>query len=108
MSWEVRVTDAAYQDLREAAAYMRDALGSPKAARDFVGEFESRVSLLETFPEGRPLVADFDLARKGYRWCPVGNFMLFYTADRESLTVMVERLLYGARDWKSIVGDERG
>lgn len=104
MTWDVRVTDVAYRDLREAAAYMRGSLESPKAARDFVAEFEAKVALLETFPEGRPPVADFELARRGCRWCPVGSFMLFYTADRASSTAMVERLLYGASDWRSLVG----
>lgn len=101
--WAVDVTDTAYDDLREAAAYMRDVLGSSGAAADFVAEFESRVESLETFPEGRPLVRDYELARRGYRWCPVGNFMMFYTVDREGLRVVVERVLYGARDWKSLL-----
>lgn len=101
--WSVEVTDAAYGDLREAAAYMCDALGSLKAAVDFVEAFEAQVEALETFPEGRALVRDYELARKGYRWCPVGNFMMFYTIDRERLRVVVERVLYGARDWKSLV-----
>lgn len=101
--WTVDVTDIAYEDLREAAAYMRDALGSPRAAADFILEFEAQVKTLEIFPEGRPLVLDYELARKGYRWCPVGNFMLFYTVNSECLRVVVERVLYGARDWKSLI-----
>lgn len=101
--WSVEVTETAYEDLREAAAYMRDALGSPKAATDFVAAFEAQVEALETFLEGRALVRDYELARKGYRWCPVGNFMVFYTTDRERLRVVIERVLYGARDWKSLV-----
>ena len=101
--WTVSVTDSAYEDLREAALYMRDALKSPKAAVSFVKAFENQVEALETFPEGRPLVQDYELAKRGYRWCPVGNFMLFYTVNQEKLEVMVERVLYGAQDWKSLV-----
>ena len=65
--------------------------------------FETQLEASETFPEGRALVADYELARKGYRWCPVGNFMLLYTADADTGTVYVERLLYGVRDWKSLL-----
>lgn len=101
--WAVEVTDSAYEDLREAAAYMRDALGSSKAAADFIAAFEDQVKALETFPEGRPLVRDYELAKRGYRWCPAGNFMMFYTVSRENLRVVVERVLYGARDWKSLL-----
>ena len=38
-AWEVQVTQTALSDLREAACYMRDALGSPAAAREFVDAF---------------------------------------------------------------------
>ena len=75
----------------------------PTAAADFIDAFEAQLEALEAFPEGRALVADYELARKGYRWCPVGNFMLFYTVDADTGMVYVERLLYGARDWKSLL-----
>ena len=101
--WTVDVTNSAYADLREAALYMHDVLGSPKAAGDFVTAFESQVEALRTFPEGRPPVRDYELAKRGYRWCPLGNFMMFYTVDRKRLRVTVERVLYGTQDWKSLV-----
>ncbi len=101
--WNVLVTETAYQDLREAAAYMRDTLLSTKAAKTFIDVFEEAVGDLSTFPEGRPLVSDFDLAKRGYRWIPVGKFMLFYTTDRDAHTVVVERLLYGPRDWAKML-----
>lgn len=102
-AWAVEVTDAAYGDLWEAASYTRDVLRSSKAAKDFVLSFEARVDDLRTFPEGRPLVRDYELAQKGYRWSPVGSFMLFYAVDRDGRKVVVERVLYGARDWKSLL-----
>ncbi len=101
--WEVRVTQTAYEDLREAATYMRDRLCTPKSASMFIDAFESTVANLSTFPEGRPPVSDYALAKQGYRWTPVGDFMLFYTVQRDTRTVMVERLLYGSRDWKSLL-----
>ena len=101
--WNVLVTEIAYQDLREAAAYVRDTLLSTKAAKTFIDAFEEAVGDLSTLLEGRPLVSDFDLAKRGYRWIPVGKFMLFYTTDRDAHTVVVERLLYGPRDWAKML-----
>ena len=101
--WNVLVTETAYQDLREAAAYMRDTLLPSSAAKTLIDAFEEAVGDLSTFPEGRPLVSDFDLAKRGYRWIPVGKFMLFYTTDRGTHTVVVERLLYGPRDWAKML-----
>ncbi len=102
-AWEVRVTETAFQDLREAAAYMRDVLCTPKSASSFIDTFEAAVERLATYPEARPPVSDYALARQGYRWTPVGNFMLFYTIDCVTRTVMVERLFYSSRDWKSLL-----
>ena len=83
---------------------MRDALLPPSAAKTFIDAFEEAIGDLSTFPEGRPLVSDFDLAKRGYRWVPVEKFMLFYTTNRDTHTVVVvERLLYGPRDWAKML-----
>lgn len=101
--WSVEVTETALDDVREAARYVRDQLGSPQAAARPIDQFEGQVSSLSVMPEGRPLVADYELARLGYRWCPVGKFMLFYRVDVVAHVVTAERLLYGARDWKTLL-----
>ena len=77
---------------------MRDTLLPSSAAKTFIDAFEEAVGDLSTFPEDKPLVSDFDLAKRGYRWIPVRKFMLFYTTDRGAHTVVVERPLYGPRD----------
>ena len=102
--WSVEVAEAAYADALEAARYMRDQLGSKQAAEHFIDAFESQAEALSTMPEGRPLVSDFDLAKLGYRWCPVGKFMMFYRVNRDEHKVTVDRVLYGARDWMSLLG----
>ena len=82
---------------------MRDTLLSSKVAKTFINAFEEAAGDLSPFPEGRPLVSDFDLAKRGYRWVPVGKFMLFYATNRGTHTVVVERLLYGPRDWAKML-----
>lgn len=104
-SWAVEITEIALDDMREAVMYMRDALKSSQAAECFLEPFFEVADSLKTYPERRPLVRDFELARRGYRWCSVGNFMLFFTADGEARHVVVERVLYGASDWKTLVDD---
>ena len=101
--WNVEVTETAYADALEAARYMRDQLGSKQAAERFIDSFEAQVEALATMPEGRPPVADYDLAKLGYRWCSVGKFMMFYRVNRDEHRVTVDRVLYGARDWASLL-----
>lgn len=101
--WDVVVTEAALADVREAALYMQDQLASPAAASRFVDEFEKRVDDLAAMPEGRAPVSDFELARLGYRWCLVGKFMMFCRTFHETQTAIVDRVLYGSSDWKSLL-----
>lgn len=101
--WEVRFSQTAVEDVREAAHYMQRQLGAPKAATAFLDQIEEKVSLLESLPESCPLVRDFELSRVGYRWCSVGSFLMFFTTNDSSHTVNIERILYGARDWKSLL-----
>lgn len=38
----------------------------------------------------------------GMHKMPVGNFVVFYTVDRESAAVTVIRIVYGGRDLESL------
>lgn len=72
--WSVLVTESAEHDLAEAALYLKDRLGSPKAALHLLDKFEDCVAGLARNPEAHPLVRDVRVARLGYRWVPVGNY----------------------------------
>ncbi|WP_130813101.1 type II toxin-antitoxin system RelE/ParE family toxin [Olsenella sp. Marseille-P4559] len=102
-AWRVRLTDMAVADIREAAAYMADQLANPMAADDFLDEVQAKVDMLKKSPESYARARDFDLAKAGYRWCPVGSFLMFFIADDTHHFVCVERVLFGARDWKSLL-----
>ena len=97
--WSVVVARTAERDLAEAVLYIKDRLGNQAAALRLLDEFESIVADIANNPEARPLVRNARIARLGYRWAPVGNYMAFYVADRTSKTVTVERLLYGRSNW---------
>lgn len=101
--WRVSFTKTAVEDVREAAIYMREQLGAPSAALHFIDEVDKKVTLLKNRPKSFSLVRDFDLAKVGYRWCAVGNFLMFFTLDDETRYVFVERVLFGGRDWKALL-----
>lgn len=102
-SWRVEVTAAAERDLAESALYIHDVLENPWASLRLLDEFEECVEGLSEHPALRPLVRDERLARKGYRWAPVGGYMAFYTMDEAECTVYVERILFGRSDWRAVL-----
>lgn len=101
--YSVKVTDAAERDLSDIAGYLQARLESPGAAASFLDGFERLVGDLETLPSVHPRVRDGFLAEAGYRWSPIGSYMAFFTIDEPDATVVVERVLHGTRNWKTIV-----
>lgn len=102
-TWQVRLTRLAVADIRDATTYMAEQLASPKAADDFLDEVQAKIDMLKGSPQACARVRDYDLAKAGYRWCTVGNFLMFFTTDSANSLVYVERVLFGARDWKSLL-----
>ena len=43
----------------------------------------------------------------GMRKVPVDNFVVFYTVDSNSMTVVIIRIVYGGRDIESIAAKKR-
>lgn len=101
--WKVVVTAVAERDLTDAMAYIRDRLGSLAAALRLLDEFEARVQDLSNHPEAYPRVREARLSSLGYRWASVGGYMAFFTTDRRSGTVTIERLLYGRSNWRAVL-----
>lgn len=101
--WDVQLTETALSDIREATWYMQSQLGAPGSAEAFLDKVDSQLDLLATAPKSRPLVRNYGLAKTGYRWCSAGNFLMFFTLDDEAHCVYVERVLYGARDWRMLL-----
>ena len=101
--WKVEITESAERDLAEAMTYIHDQLGNPQAALRLLDEFESRVGDLSSGPFVYPRVRHARLSRLGYRWVNVGNYMAFYTTDRTTETVTIDRLLFGRANWRMIL-----
>lgn len=96
----------ARQDLAEAGDYIAFKLQNKAAARKFLDRIQKAVQSLSRFPEsGAPLL----LAGSScvYRYLVCGNYMIFYHISEA--TVFIDRVLYGRRDYLSILfGEELG
>ena len=64
---------------------------------------EKAINSLEEMPLRYPLVAYEPLASLGLRGVPVQNYIVFYVVREGRRLVVIERLLYGKRDWTTIL-----
>jgi plasmid stabilization system protein ParE len=101
--YEVRVSAPAENDLRDIARYITFQLSAPTTALNMIRTIREAIAKLEMAPLIHPLVRDDRLAAMGYRLLVVKNYIAFYIANEKEKTVDVDRILFGRRDWVSII-----
>ncbi len=101
--YKVILSREAYADLRGVVRYLAVNLREPSTAESMLDRLEKAAFSLETMPERFALVSDSYLASWGIRMTSVGNYLLFYVADRGANEVNVLRILYGKRNWMEIL-----
>ena len=106
VNYQIVVTQPARQDLQSALSYLTQELKNPQAARDLLDAVEKDVQSLSRMPERFPLVRDEALRREGIRFFPIKHYLLFYTVRRETNTVVIQRFLYGRRNWADLLRPE--
>ena len=103
---KVMLSSAAKADLQETRRYISSVLSNPSASKQTLKRITTQLHTLEQFPEaGTPvLIPGSPVA---YRYLVCGSYMAFYHIHNEE--VIVDRVLYGRRDYLSILfGDQMG
>jgi len=102
----VNITKPAERDIREAANYIANELRNKAAAIRLLNDVAEAIYSLETMPLRYALVYDEVLAKQGMRFFPLNNYLVFYVVREEKKVVVIERFLYGRRDWATILKKE--
>ena len=103
----VNITDIAEEEILSTLKYISDELKAPKAANDLLDEIERHEEILGKTPNIYPKVPDEYLAIKGMKFIVIKNYLMFFTVDKDAKIVNVIRFLYGRRDWKNILKNEK-
>jgi toxin ParE1/3/4 len=96
--YSVRLLRIAEDDLTEIVTYIAaDRLSAAEALAD---KIEKNLNLLSKKPYLGRVPKEEQLARLGYRYLVVQNYLIFYTIEEQ--TIYVHRILHGARDYISL------
>lgn len=98
-TYKVKIYPAAKQDLLEIIDYLNTL--SREAALRYYDLLTEDIASLATMPERYPRPKDLALAAKGYRYLAVKNYLVFYVVSGD--TVQIRRILYGHRDYLSLL-----
>ncbi len=98
---EVVISPLAKADMQEIADYISREKHSPVAAVRLIQRFRKEINDLREFPESGAQLLPLGKERCPYRFLVCGNYLIFYHTDR--ITVMVDRVLYGRRDYTALL-----
>ena len=92
----------AYTDISEILDYITNTFNAQQTANKLLEKFKNSIANLASFPfSGTELeLVNEDLQSK-YRWIKVDNYTVFYTVNKDTYTVSIMRILYGASDFLS-------
>lgn len=98
MSWQVRITEEADRDLRAIFEYIAFELLSVENASGQLARLQEEIKSLSEMPEWYHAYEVEPWYSRGTRYVSVDNYCVFYIPDRDTNTVTVLRVLYGASD----------
>ena len=106
-SYSVVYSPEALNDLKDIYAYIAQELMAPDTALNQVNRIRKEIRSLDFMPSRYALVDWEPWKSMGMRKVPVDNFVVFYTVDSNSMTVVIIRIVYGGRDIESIAAKNR-
>jgi len=101
--YTILYTHSAEQDIDNLFTYIKEKLGSVKAAEKQVINIYTAVMKLETFPKCCEVLSFKKFRERGYRRLIVDNYLIFYTVDEKSKKVILMRVLYGKQKYEDIL-----
>ena len=104
MTWYVKYTKDAEQDLQDIYDYILTVLQVPVAAANQSNRIMDAVDLLDQMPLRYRLYEHEPWRSQGLRVMPVDNYLVFFLPDEPKGIVWIIRIMYGGRDIQRHLG----
>lgn len=103
MSFKVKFTDTAKDDLRNIATYIAEQSGDRNIAIRFVNELREKTKILESFPESGAFPDDRIMKNSDYRFLVCGEYLIFYHYTPEDNTSYILSIFNSKRDYSRVM-----
>jgi len=103
MSYQVRITETAKQDLREIAFYIAERSMEKEIAKGFVLELQKECKRLADFPQAGALPKDRILRSMDYRYIVHKDYLIFYNIDEAQKMVNVLAIFNSKKDYLRVM-----
>ena len=103
MSYTVRLTDTAKQDLREIAFWIAEQSKDIEIAKRFIGELRDVCKKLDTFPNAGGIPKDRVIRSAGYRYTVHKEYLIFYLVDETEKQVNIMAIFNAKKDYMRVM-----
>jgi plasmid stabilization system protein ParE len=103
MGYRVEVSEEAERNIDGILTYMTKKLFSPSAASHFLDDVQKSYTALAENPYLYSLCVGKSLEVYQYRRVVIRNYLMFYQIDEDSQTVLVVAVVYGGRNYASLL-----
>ena len=101
MTYNVAILKSARYEYESIVGYLAQILKNPRAAGNFVAEFEYQLDPLREQPLLRPLSHIRELAVRNYQSFPVNNYACLYKFERD--TIYIAHVFHQSHDYARLV-----
>ena len=105
MTYDVKVSWQARQDMRSIYEYIAYVLLEPAIAEKQYARIESAVYTLDQMPERHRQYDKEPWRSRNLRLMLIDNYIAFYIVDNQNHVVTVIRIMYGRRNIEKELGD---
>lgn len=103
MSFKVKFTDTAKDDLRDIATYIAEQSKDKKLAINFVNELRENTKILETSPESGAIPDDRIMKNSDYRFLVHKEYLIFYHYIPKDSTSYILAVFNAKRDYYRVM-----
>ena len=103
MSFKIKFTDTAKDDLRNIATYIAEQAKDKKIAINFVNELREKTKILETFPESGAIPDDRIMKNFDYRFLVHKEYLIFYHYIPKDNTSYILAVFNAKRDYSRVM-----
>ena len=99
--YKVELSIQAKEDYKSIIRYIKYKLLEPNIADRYAELIKNEINTLKYNPQKFAII-DYDMIKKyKFRKLIIKNYIAFYRVNEDEKIVNVERILYGATDWKN-------
>ena len=103
MSFKIKFTDTAKDDLRSIAVYIAEQAKEKSIAVKFVNELREKTKILEDFPEIGSIPDDRVMKSMGYRYLVHKDYLIFYRYEVKEETSYILAVFNARRDYMRVM-----